>query len=88
MFDSYRGFNVIVEHYEKKKEKKSKKNGSNEVIMEEPRKLKTTEGKLVAREYEVDGNTMINSKGRTVKIKNDDIVSVRLPKAKHEKGVR
>lgn len=86
MFDSYRGFDIVVEHYEK--EKKSKKNGSVEVGMEEPRKLKTSEGKLVARDNEADGNTTINSKGRAVKIKNNDVLSVRLPKAKREKGVR
>ena len=86
MFDSYRGFDVVVEHYEK--EKKSKKNGSVEVGMEEPRKLKTSEGKLDTRDNEADGNTTINSKGRAVKIKNEDIVTVRLPKAKREKGVR
>lgn len=86
MFDSYRGFDVVVEHYEK--EKKSKKNGSVEVGKEEPRKLKTSEGKLVARDNEADGNTTINFKGRAVKIKNEDIVTVRLPKAKREKGVR
>jgi ribosome maturation factor RimP len=85
MFDSYRGFDVVVEHYEKKK---SKKNGSVEVGVEEPRKLKTSEGKLVSRDKEADGNTTINSKGRAVKIKNEDIVMVRLPKAKREKGVR
>jgi hypothetical protein len=85
MFDSYRGFDVVVEHYEKKK---SKKNGSVEVGVEEPRKLKTSEGKLVSRDKEADGNTTINSKGRAVKIKNEDIVTVRLPKAKREKGVR
>ena len=85
MFHSYRGFDVVVEHYEKKK---SKKNGSVEVGVEEPRKLKTSEGKLVSRDKEADGNTTINSKGRAVKIKNEDIVTVRLPKAKREKGVR
>ena len=85
MFDSYRGFDVVVEHYEKKK---SKKNGSVEVGVEEPRKLKTSEGKLVSRDKEADGNTTINSKGRAVKIKNVDIVMMRLPKAKREKGVR
>jgi ribosome maturation factor RimP len=85
MFHSYRGFDVVVEHYEKKK---SKKNGSVEVGVEEPRKLKTSEGKLVSRDKEADGNTTINSKGRAVKIKNEDIMTVRLPKAKREKGVR
>ena len=85
MFDSYRGFDVVVDHYEKKK---STKNGSVEVGVEESRKLKTSEGKLVSRDKEDDGNTTINSKGRAVKIKNENIVTVRLPKAKREKGVR
>ena len=71
-FDSYRGFDVVVEHYEKNK---SKKNGSVEVGVEEPRKFKTSEGKLVSRDKEADGNTTINSKGRAVKIKNEGSVN-------------
>jgi hypothetical protein len=55
---------------------------------EEPKRTqKIIEGKLVGRDYEKDV-TMINVKGRIVKIKNEMIESVMLPKAKREKGVK
>jgi hypothetical protein len=49
------------------------------------KKIKTVEGKLVERNDEF---TVINIKGRMQKLKNDTVVSVKLPKAKKEKGVR
>ena len=56
-------------------------------LPEPPTKLTITEGKLVGRDYD-KGVTMVNVKGRVVKIKNDTIECVRLPKAKTEKGVK
>jgi hypothetical protein len=117
MFDSYRGFDVIVEHQEedeKKKKKKKKKKDRGErtddakvdddceidgevaiaVATEEDGglgKLKVTRGKLVGRDYgggDGGGVTTINVRGRAVRIRNEDIASVSLPKAKREKGVR
>lgn len=98
MFESYKGFDVTVEHWEDPKKKKQKKGkaqkaeGNIEVgaEKEEPApepKLKVTEGKLVGKDYEKDV-TLINVRGRVVRIPNDRIVSVRLPEAKREKGVR
>jgi hypothetical protein len=57
------------------------------------RKLKVTQGKLVGRDYGGGGDggggaTTINVRGRAVRIRNEDIASVSLPKAKREKGVR
>jgi len=46
-------------------------------------KVKTIEGKLYKR---TDETTTINIKGRMKKIKNEDVISVKLPKAKREKG--
>jgi ribosome maturation factor RimP len=46
--------------------------------------LKTVQGKLVERNDEF---TIVNIKGRMKKMKNADVVSVKLPKAKKEKGV-
>lgn len=98
MFESYQGFDVTVEHWEEPKKKKQTKAkaGKNpaaggagedaEAEVTEP-KLKVTEGKLVGRDYDKDV-TMVNVKGRVVKIKNDKIECVRLPKAKREKGVK
>ncbi len=55
---------------------------------EEPKRTqKIIEGKLVGRDYDKDV-TMINVKGRIVKIKNEMIENVMLPKAKREKGVK
>eukprot|EP00985_Skeletonema_marinoi_P009057 scaffold4152_cov105-Skeletonema_marinoi.AAC.2 len=55
---------------------------------EEPKKTqKIIEGKLVGRDEEKDV-TLINVKGRIIKIKNDMIESVTLPKAKREKGAK
>mmetsp|Transcript_12714 Transcript_12714/g.18224 ORF Transcript_12714/g.18224 Transcript_12714/m.18224 type:complete len:354 (-) Transcript_12714:78-1139(-) len=54
---------------------------------EPTRTQKLIEGKLVGRDDDKDV-TMINVKGRIVKIKNDMIESVKLPKAKREKGVK
>ena len=48
-------------------------------------KIKTVEGKLVERNDEF---TILNIKGRMKKLKNQDVLSVKLPKAKKEKGVR
>jgi hypothetical protein len=49
------------------------------------KKVKTVEGKLVERNDEF---TVINIKGRIQKLKNDTVLSVKLPKAKKEKGVK
>ena len=54
---------------------------------EEQKTKKVIEGKLVGRDNE-KGVTMVNVKGRITKIKNDMIDSVKLPKAKREKGVK
>lgn len=48
-------------------------------------KVKTIEGRLVERNDEF---TIINIKGRMKKLKNETVQSVRLPKAKKEKGGR
>ena len=48
------------------------------------KKTKTIEGRLHERNDEF---TVINIKGRMKKLKNDSVVSVKLPKAKREKGV-
>ena len=95
MFESYKGFDVIVEHWEEPKKKKSKAAKEDDDSSEEeeeekedpPKKLKVTEGKLVARDAE-KGTTNVNVKGRIMKIKNDAIESVKLPKAKREKGAK
>mmetsp|Transcript_12970 Transcript_12970/g.18966 ORF Transcript_12970/g.18966 Transcript_12970/m.18966 type:complete len:270 (-) Transcript_12970:453-1262(-) len=50
-----------------------------------PGKKKVLEGKLVERD---DKFTKVNVKGRVVKMKNEDVEFVKLPKAKREKGVR
>jgi hypothetical protein len=47
------------------------------------KKVKTIEGRLVERNNEF---TVINIKGRIKKIKNDMVLTVKLPKAKKEKG--
>lgn len=104
MFDTYKGFDVLVEHWEEPKRKKKKKVKSkakketvaassedDNVKVEmapviEP-KLTITEGKLVGRDYE-KAVTLLNIKGRVVKIKNDKIEGVRLPTAKREKGAK
>jgi ribosome maturation factor RimP len=46
-------------------------------------KVKTVEGRLVERNDEF---TILNIKGRTKKMKNGTVLSVKLPKAKKEKG--
>ncbi|VEU36520.1 unnamed protein product [Pseudo-nitzschia multistriata] len=60
-----------------------------EVIVEfmdsKKKKVKTIEGRLY--DYN-DDQTVINIKGRMKKLKNEAVMSVRLPKAKKEKGVR
>lgn len=48
-------------------------------------KIKQIEGKLVERNDEF---TVVNIKGRMKKMKNHTVLSVRLPKAKKEKGVK
>ena len=49
------------------------------------KKMKTFEGRLVERTSEF---VVLNVKGRMKHLKNSDILSVKLPKAKKEKGVR
>ena len=99
MFEVYKGFDVIVDYWEVPKKKKKKKSGKadkEEIVQAEAeqeeesepkRTQKIIEGKLVGRDYDKDV-TMINVKGRIVKIKNEMIESVMLPKAKREKGVK
>jgi len=67
MFESYKGFDIILDFFDKKKNKKVE-----------------FEGKLVER---TDDVTIINMKGRMKKLKNELVSSIRLPKAKREKGV-
>ena len=67
-FDAFKGFEVIVQQLDPKKNK-----------------VKTIEGRLVERNDEF---TIINIKGRMKKMKNETVQSVRLPKAKKEKGAR
>mmetsp|Transcript_41836 Transcript_41836/g.75359 ORF Transcript_41836/g.75359 Transcript_41836/m.75359 type:complete len:353 (+) Transcript_41836:86-1144(+) len=99
MFETYKGFDVLVEHWEKPKKLKKKKNSKatkenvnddseeeKDIAPPEP-KLIVTEGKLAGRDYEKEV-TMISVKGRVVKIKNDKIEGVRLPTAKREKGAK
>lgn len=69
MFQSYRGFDVIAETIDPKKEGK----------------IKVVEGKLVERN---EKQTVINVKGRQRKLNNELVISVKLPKAKREKGVK
>jgi len=101
MFENYKGFDVMVEHWEETKKKKKKKsksqkdstptNDASDSVEKEEEvtkpKLTITEGKLVERDYEKEV-TLINVKGRIKKIKNDKIESVSLPKAKREKGAK
>jgi len=68
MWEAFKGFDVIAQHKDPKKQK-----------------VKTIEGRLVERNDEF---TILNIKGRMKKLKNQDVVSVKLPKAKKEKGVR
>jgi len=67
MFESYKGFDVVVEYQDTK-----------------TNKMKKIEGKLVERDDEF---TRINEKGRMRKFPNELVDSVKLPKAKSEKGV-
>ena len=100
MFEVYKGFDVIVDYWEVPKKKKKKKSGKagkdvaaatvekeEEEDVEEQKTKKVIEGKLVGRDND-KGVTMVNVKGRITKIKNDMIDSVKLPKAKREKGVK
>jgi ribosome maturation factor RimP len=88
MFESYKGFDVVVEHWEENKQRKKKQDSSesdddgNDMTMRV-----ITEGKLVGRDKE-KGRTMVNVKGRIKNIKNEMIECVRLPKAKREKGAK
>ena len=84
MFAVYKGFDVIVEHWEEQKKNKSKTIVDKESA---PRKLVVTEGKLVGRDTE-KSRTTVNVKGRNKNIKNELIESVKLPKAKREKGAK
>ena len=74
-FEAFKGFEVIVQQLDPKKKKGN--------TAKQP--LKTIEGRLVERNDEF---TIINIKGRMKKMKNETVVSVRLPKAKTEKGGR
>lgn len=56
-----------------------------DIIDKKTKKPKKLEGKLVERDDEI---TKINIKGRTKKLKNIEVLSIRLPKAKKEKGAR
>jgi len=67
MFESYKGFDVVVEYQDTK-----------------TNKMKKIEGKLVERDDEF---TRINEKGRMRKFPNELVDSVKLPKAKSERGV-
>ena len=91
LFQVYKGFDVIVDHWEVKKKKKTKissdMSGGNNDDDDVQKKRVKTEGKLVERDMEKNV-TIINVKGRNKKIKNDLIESVELPKAKREKGVK
>eukprot|EP00956_Cyclotella_meneghiniana_P025777 scaffold54458_cov36-Cyclotella_meneghiniana.AAC.2 len=96
LFQVYKGFDVIVDHWEVKNQKKKTKgtsdmNGGNNDDDDDDddvqKKRVKTEGKLVERDMEKNV-TIINVKGRNKKIKNDLIESVELPKAKREKGVK
>lgn len=82
MFQVYKGFEVIVEHWEEKEKK-----GNNTSEGESTRKKVVTDGKLVGRDMEKN-RTTINVKGRNKNIKNELIESVKLPKAKREKGAK
>lgn len=72
-FEAFKGFEVIVQQLDPKSKSKAKN------------PLKTIEGRLVERNDEF---TIINIKGRMKKMRNDTVISVRLPKAKKEKGAR
>ena len=97
LFQVYKGFDVIVDHWEVKKQKKKTTKGSSDMDGgnddddddddDVQKKRVKTEGKLVERDMEKNV-TIINVKGRNKKIKNDLIESVELPKAKREKGVK
>lgn len=88
MFESYKGFDVVVEHWEEDKQRKKKNDPSeNDDGENDRRKRVVTEGKLIGRDKE-KGRTMVNVKGRVKNIKNEMIECVRLPKAKREKGAK
>ena len=48
-------------------------------------KVKIVEGKLVERN---EKQTVLNQKGRLRKLKNEQVISLKLPKAKREKGAK
>ena len=75
MFQSYRGFDVIAETIDVKKNKNN----------DDKPKIKIVEGKLVERNEE---HTVLNVKGRMKKLKNDLVVCVKLPKAKKESKMK
>ena len=88
LFQVYKGFDVIVDHWEVKKKNKNKKESSESGGGDDVQKKRVkTEGKLVGRDMEKNV-TIVNVKGRNKNIKNDLIESVELPKAKREKGVK
>lgn len=74
MFQSYKGFDVIVEAIDPKNKKKD---GKPKMII--------IEGSLVERN---EKQTILNVKGRLKKLKNELVIRVKLPKAKKEKGAR
>ena len=74
MFQSYKGFDVIVEAIDPKKKKK-----------DDTPKMIIIEGSLVERN---EKQTILNVKGRLKKLKNELVIRVKLPKAKKEKGAR
>jgi hypothetical protein len=69
----YKGFEVLIQQEDKKTIKKAKT------------KQKLIEGRLVSYNSEF---TIININGRMKTIRNDTIISMKLPKAKKEKGTR
>ena len=56
-----------------------------EVIDPKKDKVQIMEGKLVERN---EKQTIVNVKGRVRKLKNELVLSVKLPKAKREKGAK
>jgi hypothetical protein len=85
MFDVYKGFDVVVEHWEE--DEKKKKKGQDASEADSGKKKVVMEGKLIGRDEE-KGRTTVNVKGRMKNIKNELIECVRLPKAKREKGAK
>ena len=96
MWNAYQGFDVICQYLDHPKKKKKAVNqvgggggGGDGMSLSSPlqqaqeRVVKTIQGRLYGRDDEC---TTINLKGRLKRIKNEHVVSVKLPKAKREKG--